>query len=176
MVDSWLNSYPRGQKGRLFADDILRCIFVNEIYNILIKISLKVVSKGPTGNDPALVLAWLRIGDKPLSEPILTRFTDAYVRHYLEMSKSNLRYINILHFNLKSITLNTKQLGQNRHLLRDQTFSRWLHSPGTKFRLSQWSWNYAPLNLYVEILYSATILRTPYWLTWCDVSSWRHVG
>ena len=42
------------------------------------------VSKGPTENDPALVQirAWLQIGDKPLSEPILTRFTDAYMRHY----------------------------------------------------------------------------------------------
>ena len=26
-------------------------------------------------------MAWLRIGDKPLSEPMLTRFTDAYIRH-----------------------------------------------------------------------------------------------
>ena len=25
-------------------------------------------------------MAWRRIGDKPLSEPMLTRFTDAYVR------------------------------------------------------------------------------------------------
>ena len=28
-------------------------------------------------------MAWRRIGDKPLSEPMLTQFTDAYMRHFL---------------------------------------------------------------------------------------------
>ena len=28
-------------------------------------------------------MAWRRIGDKPLSEPMLSWFTDAYVRHYV---------------------------------------------------------------------------------------------
>ena len=28
-------------------------------------------------------MAWRRIGDKPLSEPMLTRFNDAYMRHFL---------------------------------------------------------------------------------------------
>ena len=39
-------------------------------------------------NPPALVkiMAWRRIGDKPLSEPMLTRLTDAYMQHYEEMS------------------------------------------------------------------------------------------
>ena len=32
------------------------------------------------------VMAWGRIGDKPLSEPMLNQFTDAYMRHYGEMS------------------------------------------------------------------------------------------
>ena len=44
---------------------------------ILIKISLKFVPKGPIDNNPALV----QIGNKPLSEPMLTRFTDAYMWH-----------------------------------------------------------------------------------------------
>ena len=46
---------------------------------ILIKISLKCVDKGLIDNNLALVwiMAWRRIGDKPLSEPTLTRFTDA---------------------------------------------------------------------------------------------------
>ena len=67
----------------ILADDIFKCISVNEKYFILIKISLKFVPKGPINNIPALVLvvAWRRIGDKLLSEPILTRFTDAYTRH-----------------------------------------------------------------------------------------------
>ena len=54
---------------------------------MLIKISLKFVLKGPIDNNPALVeiMAWRRIGDKPLSEPMLIRFTDV---HSGEMSWS----------------------------------------------------------------------------------------
>ena len=61
---------PR-QNGRHFADDIFKCIFVNENIWIPIKISLRFVPSGPINNIPALVqiLAWRRPGDKPLSEP-----------------------------------------------------------------------------------------------------------
>ena len=80
-----LYSSPPGQNGRRFADDIFIFIFVNEKFCILIKISLKFVPKGQIDNNPALVktMAWRRIDDKPLSQPILTRFTDAYMRHYM---------------------------------------------------------------------------------------------
>ena len=73
--------YP-GQNGCLFADDIFRCIFVNENFCILVKISLKCVPKCPIINNPALVqkMAWRRIGDKPLYEPMLTWSFDAYMR------------------------------------------------------------------------------------------------
>ena len=66
----------------ILAGGIFKCIFFNEKICILMKISLKYVPKGPIDNNPALVLimAW-RIGDKPLSEPMLTRFIDAYMRH-----------------------------------------------------------------------------------------------
>ena len=39
--------------------------------------------KFPVDNNPVLVkiMVWRRIDDKPLSEPILIRFTDAYMRH-----------------------------------------------------------------------------------------------
>ena len=37
------------------ADDMFRCIFINEALCILIKISLKFVPKGPFDNNPALV-------------------------------------------------------------------------------------------------------------------------
>ena len=75
-LKSWSNSSPPGQNGRLFADDIFRCIFVNEQFCFFIKISLKFVPKSPIDNNPALVkiMAWHRIGDKPLSEPMLTYF------------------------------------------------------------------------------------------------------
>ena len=46
--------------------------------------SLKFVHRSPIDNKPVLVqvMAWRRTGDKPLSEPMLTQFTDAYMRHY----------------------------------------------------------------------------------------------
>ena len=79
----FFNSSSPGQNGRYFADDIFKRIFVNENFSILIKISLKFVPKGPIANNPSLVeiMAWRRIGDKPLSEPMLTQFTDAHMRH-----------------------------------------------------------------------------------------------
>ena len=59
--------------GRHFADDIFKCIFLNENILIPIKISLKFVPKGPINNIPSLVqiMAWRRPGDKPLSEPMM---------------------------------------------------------------------------------------------------------
>ena len=58
------------QNGWDFADNILKCIFLGEIVEFSIKISLKCVPKGPIDNIPALVqiIAWRRPGDKPLSE------------------------------------------------------------------------------------------------------------
>ena len=78
-----LTHLPLDKMAAILADDIFKCIFVNEKYHILIKISLKFVPKGPIENNQALVqiMAWRRIGDKPLSEPMLTQFTDAYMRH-----------------------------------------------------------------------------------------------
>ena len=59
--------------GRHFADDIFKCIFLNESVWISIKILLKSVPKGPINNIPAMVqiMAWRRPGDKPLSEPMM---------------------------------------------------------------------------------------------------------
>ena len=39
------------------------------------------VPKGPNDRKAALVwiMAWCRIGEKPSSEPVLARFTDAYI-------------------------------------------------------------------------------------------------
>ena len=67
----------------ILADDIFKCIFLNDNDRISIKISLKFVPKGPIDNKSALaqVMAWRRTGDKPLPEPMLTQFTDAYMRH-----------------------------------------------------------------------------------------------
>ena len=77
---------PR-QNGRHFADDTFNRIFVNENVRIAIKFLLKFVPKGPINNIPALVqiMAWRRPGDKPLSEPKVTQFNDAYMRHSASM-------------------------------------------------------------------------------------------
>ena len=68
-----LNTLMPRQNGRHFADDIFKCIFLNENVWISIKISLKFVPKGPINNIPALVqiMAWRRPGDKPLSEAMM---------------------------------------------------------------------------------------------------------
>ena len=63
---------PR-KNGRHFADDMFKCIFLNENVWIPIEISLKFVPEGSIDNNPALfqIMAWRRPGDKPLSEPMM---------------------------------------------------------------------------------------------------------
>ena len=72
----------------ILADNIFKRVFLNEKTRISIKISLKFVLKGPINKIPAVVqiMAWRRPGDKPLSETMLTQFTDAYMRHEGKMS------------------------------------------------------------------------------------------
>ena len=62
--------------------------FLNENVLISIEISVKFVLKAPIDNIPALVqiIAWRRIGDKPLSEPKVTKFHEAYMRNPASMS------------------------------------------------------------------------------------------
>ena len=62
----WLNDLH-------FADDIFKCIFLNENHFVFICISRKYVPMDPIVNMSALVqmMAWRRSGDKPLSEPMV---------------------------------------------------------------------------------------------------------
>ena len=71
--DKGINTLRPRQNGRRFADDTFKHIFLNKNVRISIKISLKFVPKGPINNNPALVqiMAWRRLGDKPLSEPMM---------------------------------------------------------------------------------------------------------
>ena len=68
-----INTLRPTQNGCHFADDIFKCIFLNENASIAIKISPQFVPKGPINNILALVqiMAWRRSGDKPLSEPMI---------------------------------------------------------------------------------------------------------
>ena len=72
---SCLNTLRPRENGRHFADDIFKCIFMNENLWITIKISLKFVPKGPINYIAALVhiMAWRRPGDQPLFEPMMVR-------------------------------------------------------------------------------------------------------
>ena len=58
-----------------FPDDIFKWIFLNENVWISINISPKFVPMGPINNTPTLVqvMAWRRLGDKPLSEQMMVR-------------------------------------------------------------------------------------------------------
>ena len=67
----------------ILADDNFKCIFLYENDTIAIRISMKFVPMSRMDNMSALVqiMAWRRPGDKPFSEPMLTKFTDADMRH-----------------------------------------------------------------------------------------------
>ena len=72
-LTSWFNTLRPRQNGRHFADDIFKCIFLNENARISLKISMKFVPKVRINNISALfqIMAWRRPGDKPLSEPMM---------------------------------------------------------------------------------------------------------
>ena len=75
-----VNTLRPRQHGHHFADDIFKCMSIN--------ISLRFVSKGQINNITKLVqvMAWRHPGDKPLSEPMMVKFTDAYKHHSASMS------------------------------------------------------------------------------------------
>ena len=83
MVKSSVKSSSLGQNGRHFTDDIFKCIFMNENFCSLIRISLKFVPQGLNDNKSALVqaMALCQLGDKPLHGPLMAQFTDVYMRH-----------------------------------------------------------------------------------------------
>ena len=78
-----INTLKPEQNGRHFADHIFKLFFFNENARIPIQISLKFVPRSPIDKNPTLVrvVAWRQTGDKPLPEPMMIQFTDAYMRH-----------------------------------------------------------------------------------------------
>ena len=78
-----VNSSLHGQNGRHFADDIFKCILMNEKFCILIQISQKFIPKGLIDNKSALVqvMAWPWTGAKRIPEPMMTQYTDEYNQH-----------------------------------------------------------------------------------------------
>ena len=51
----YLTHLPPGPNGHHFAEDILKCIFLDEKFCIFVNISLNFVPDGPIDNNPALV-------------------------------------------------------------------------------------------------------------------------
>ena len=72
----------------ILADNIFKCIFLNENLWILNKFWLKDVPQGLIDNMAALgqIMASHWTGDKPLSEPMLVCYSDTYMRHLASMS------------------------------------------------------------------------------------------
>ena len=77
---SSLTQLPPGQNGRHFTDVIFSDAF---LWMKSLYFDWNFTEVCPIDNDPALVkiMAWRPIGDKPLSEPMLTQFTDSYMGH-----------------------------------------------------------------------------------------------
>ena len=71
-----VNTLRLKQNGHHFPYNILKWIFLNENVWILINISLNLVPMGPINNIPVMVqmMAWRRLGGKPLSEPMMHSF------------------------------------------------------------------------------------------------------
>ena len=81
-LSSDLTYWGRDKMVGTLADDIFKCVFLNENVRILIRISLKFDSEVPIYNKPPSVqmVAWRLTGDKPLSEPMMAfLLTDIYV-------------------------------------------------------------------------------------------------
>ena len=75
ILQLWLTHWGRDKMAAMSQTTLSNAFCLNENVEILIKVSLKLVNKGPIKNIPALVqiMAWRRPGDKPLSEPMMVR-------------------------------------------------------------------------------------------------------
>ena len=99
---SLINTLRSRQNFCHFADDIFKCIFLNENVWISLTISLKCVPNDRIDNVSALVqmMAWRRPSDTPLSEPMMVRLlTHIWVtrRQWVNIVANGLFYV-YLHF------------------------------------------------------------------------------
>ena len=74
MVRETGNTFRQRRNGH-FSDDIFKYFFVNGNVWISIKISTTFFSRDPINTIPALlqIMAWRRLGDRLLSEPVMNR-------------------------------------------------------------------------------------------------------
>ena len=78
-----LNTSPPRQNGCYFTADIFKCIFMNKNFVFRFKSHWNLFLRAQFNNKSVLlqVMAWCRIGDKPLSQPMITQFIGAYMQH-----------------------------------------------------------------------------------------------
>ena len=91
-----LNTLRPRQNGRHFADEVFKCIFLNENVWTSHNISLNFAPKFRINNILALVqiIAWRRSGDKPLSEPMMiSLLTHISVTRYQEVKDKTHRIL-----------------------------------------------------------------------------------
>ena len=85
----WLIESETNSHRSVFAD-IFTLNFLDENCGMFIEISLKFVFNGLINSYPALsitqVIAWRRSSDKPLSQPMMAKFSDVYNRPSASMS------------------------------------------------------------------------------------------
>ena len=84
LLIAWhLREWGLNKYGQHFADDIFKCIFLNEKFSVLPWISLKFVSKNVVDDMAVLiqVMAWCLFSTKPLPEPMLIKMDDALWCH-----------------------------------------------------------------------------------------------
>ena len=104
----FFNTLRPRQNGCHFAEDILKCIFLNENVWIPIKISLKFVPKDPINNKPALVqiMAWCCPGAKPLSESVMVSLpTHIWVTRPQWVNELNIPVLVAMPWNLHQLWL-----------------------------------------------------------------------
>ena len=89
-----LTHLPLEKNGYHLPNNIFKYIFMNLKFCVLIQISLTFVPNGLIDNNPALVKikGWRQIDKKPLSEPMLTWSSDAYMQHKGRGVKPSLWY------------------------------------------------------------------------------------
>ena len=90
-----LNTLRPSQHGRHFPDDILKCNFLNENVWISLNISLIFVPEGQIDNIPPFVqiMAWRRLSDKPLSEPMMS----SYIYIYMHICVTGVNELKVWH-------------------------------------------------------------------------------
>ena len=161
MVCLWQYRLRPRQNWRHFADDIFKCIVLNENAWISLRISLEFVPKVRINNIPALVqiMAWGRPGDKPLSEPVMV----SLLTHICVTLPQWVKVCLSCYLVLLSMTWPIWKLVSNMayffRLLLSKVYGKWLDS------LSRGSYSFQLCQLNFK-----TDVTTMY--SWCNHNSW----